>query len=495
MPLITAIELDGDTCAIARTMVRGRGVTVSAAEVLNPTSFPGTDAFVAALRKTRRTLRLPRRSRVVLWGLPDGASPKDPGAAAALAPLTAAGFKVERVVTPCNALGALARLKITRGEDATCWVAINTGSVAIVSVRPGQLIYARSFGWDSSVGSSGSQARLLQRYSLVSFLSPEVKRAMSAARAIGYPVRAVVTCGNLPDLRSMTMPLIEELDTEVETLDSFDGLDVNPPATERLMEIAAAIRLACAGVVARKTRPWDDSKRAAAHRTAALIRVAAVLAILAVLGGGYMAYEFWRTARTAPAPVTKTSQAAPPAGRGAPPITSPPPGRTPSPVPASRGPVVPAPAATPSGTPQTARVPDPKRQPAPAPPPARSAQPPPAQRAESPAVPAVSPPQNQPPPIVTAPPPTPLPASPSLQIEPRYSPAPRPRPEPLKDPLPRVTAILVSNDRRLATINGGVIVGVGDSIGRRVVVGIDERALILREPSGVRVRVGLGGRS
>jgi hypothetical protein len=58
-----------------------------------------------------------------------------------------------------------------------------------------------------------------------------------------------------------------------------------------------------------------------------------------------------------------------------------------------------------------------------------------------------------------------------------------------------VTAILVSNDRRLATINGGVIVGVGDAIGRRVVVGIDERALILREPSGFRVRVTLGGRS
>jgi hypothetical protein len=35
---------------------------------------------------------------------------------------------------------------------------------------------------------------------------------------------------------------------------------------------------------------------------------------------------------------------------------------------------------------------------------------------------------------------------------------------------------------------------VGDRIGRRVVVRIDERAVTLREPSGARVRVGLDRR-
>ena len=69
-----------------------------------------------------------------------------------------------------------------------------------------------------------------------------------------------------------------------------------------------------------------------------------------------------------------------------------------------------------------------------------------------------------------------------------------PLPAILRDPLPRVTAILVSNDRRLATVGRAQIVGVGDAVGRRVVVRIDERAVVLREPSGVYVRVGLGGR-
>jgi len=67
--------------------------------------------------------------------------------------------------------------------------------------------------------------------------------------------------------------------------------------------------------------------------------------------------------------------------------------------------------------------------------------------------------------------------------------------EPLKDPVPRVTAILLSADRRLASIGDeGQIIGVGDTIGRRVVVGIDDKTVLLREPSGVQIRVGLGGR-
>ena len=69
----------------------------------------------------------------------------------------------------------------------------------------------------------------------------------------------------------------------------------------------------------------------------------------------------------------------------------------------------------------------------------------------------------------------------------------RPLPPLLKDAMPRVTAILVANDRRFATINDGQIVAIGDVLGRRIVIGIDERSMLLREPSGVQIRVGLGG--
>jgi len=70
-----------------------------------------------------------------------------------------------------------------------------------------------------------------------------------------------------------------------------------------------------------------------------------------------------------------------------------------------------------------------------------------------------------------------------------------PMPELLTDPVPRVTAILVSADRRLATVGDeGQIIAVGDTVGRRVVIAIDDRTVLLREPSGVQIRVALGGR-
>jgi hypothetical protein len=64
----------------------------------------------------------------------------------------------------------------------------------------------------------------------------------------------------------------------------------------------------------------------------------------------------------------------------------------------------------------------------------------------------------------------------------------------LKDAVPKVTAILVSRDRHFATVDSGQIIGIGDLIGQRTVVGMDERSVLFQEPSGVQIRVGLGGR-
>jgi len=65
--------------------------------------------------------------------------------------------------------------------------------------------------------------------------------------------------------------------------------------------------------------------------------------------------------------------------------------------------------------------------------------------------------------------------------------------EPLLDPIPRVSTILVSANRRFALVDGRVI-GVGDRIGPRIVMAIDAKTVILKEPSGLQIRVGLGGR-
>ena len=73
----------------------------------------------------------------------------------------------------------------------------------------------------------------------------------------------------------------------------------------------------------------------------------------------------------------------------------------------------------------------------------------------------------------------------------------QPPPVPLlREPLPRIDTVLIDQDRRLALVDGGVV-KVGDAIGARVVVGIEQDAVVLREPSGrtVRVRVRSGAKS
>ena len=53
-------------------------------------------------------------------------------------------------------------------------------------------------------------------------------------------------------------------------------------------------------------------------------------------------------------------------------------------------------------------------------------------------------------------------------------------------------SILIARDRRVAVV-GGSIVGIGDSVGARVVVQIERTAVVLREPSGYELRVALRG--
>ena len=581
MRSITAVEIGADTCALASTSVRAQELYVTAAETLDPASFPGIEAFTMALQQTRKALKLPRRCRAVVWGLPDGATRRDPVVAPLIEPLTRAGFKVARVVTPCNALGALARLRTSRSGGAMCWLGINRNGVAIIVIRPGKLLYSHSFAWDSNVGASGSQARLLQRYSLVAFLAPEVRRAIAAAQQKDATIDGIVTCGNLPDLRSLTMPLIEELDIEVETLDSLEGLQMKPELADRLSEVAPAIRLACAGAFARETRTVDEAKRKRARRStaaASLLRIAALLAVLAAAGYWYYfrsvspksgvpqgsgaaaskstevppkpaSREAAQKASPPPAVVTKAQDkpiAPPPIVTTAPqqPVTPPPvvtraPERAATPPPVvTRGPEKPAtpppvvtrgpekPATPPPAVPKAPEKPPttppavtkPPEKPATAPvvtkapertttpPPVAAKQPdktvatPPKQPAPSPAPSASSAPATVPgvrgavnPPAAT----TDKPGAGSAVRVPagRASEPLGPMPELLKDPVPRVTAILVAADRRLATVGDeGQIIAVGDTIGRRVVVGIDDRTVLLREPSGVQIRVALGGR-
>jgi hypothetical protein len=55
-------------------------------------------------------------------------------------------------------------------------------------------------------------------------------------------------CGDMPEIRSLTAPLIERLNIEVETLDSLDGIDMDrlPEPADQFVDQASSMRTASA---------------------------------------------------------------------------------------------------------------------------------------------------------------------------------------------------------------------------------------------------------
>ena len=334
------------------------------------------------------------------------------------------------------------------------------------------------------------------------------------------------------------MPLIEELDLEVETLDSFEGLRVKPEAADRLSDQAPGIRLACAGAVARPSRARVEGRRAGLF-AGPVARIAALLLAAAALG---FAWHAWRqhashatgastpSSRTASTISSRTTSSAVPPSAAHPPtpaaaVASPPPapratpaaGASPRPTPLATGgiaspppsvapgvllpgrpPVTPPAAATtsaasqvhmpPAAPPRVASRPLAVPGAVPAPAPIQTAVPTAPTRPSLPDTSRAGTPRPSPAGPRPAPPAPPKtaglhrgPAGADILDAPHRTAAPR-----LKDPLPDVTGILVSYDRRLATV-AGHIVAVGDMLGRRRVVAIDDRTIVLREPSGVQI--------
>ncbi len=510
MASITGIELGIDSCVLVRTrQVRG-ATEVAAIHAVYAAEWPSQDeALAALLRRARREKRLPRRARVVAWHLPESASMSDPATRAALRPLAAAGFRVDAVLSPPRALALLAASRPRPGDTAAAWLALNRHGVAIAIVRGSELLFSREFDWSYKGTAGGTNAQLLERYSLVAHLAPELRRGIDMVRA-GYiaNVDSAITCGDLPDLRSLTMPLIEELDLEVETLDSTDGLVLTSNArAQRGTELAPALRLACAAAA-----------RAQTERRAVPRWLKGAAAAVVVLAGAAWIYSRWpampaatnppsqasgqtrpvrpravpkpattkpATEPTRPVPVNETAAASPGAAKDTPVTTPAKPQAPPAAVPSAASARAGAPAAPPRNaasapvsTPQP-KAAAPLRQTAEG---VASAQPPPAARKPAPAdQPAPAPRTAQPAPKLSAPP------ADTTRAE---APPPSARPKPLNAPVPSVSSILISSDRRLAVIDGRIM-GVGETVGPRVVARIEPSFVVLREPSGFELKVPL----
>jgi hypothetical protein len=390
----------------------------------------------------------------VAWEIPPSAAADHPAVRAATAPLIEAGFRILSAISPPEALARLARQRPREvGRRGAAWLSLNRHAVAIAIVDGGELVFSRVFDWNYHAAQTVRE-ELLQRYLLVAHLAPELRRGIDVVRLErGVNVDAIVTCGDLPDLRSLTMPLIEELDIEVETLDSLDGLDVMAPATTGAIgEKAPALRLACAAAGDSVLTGSQTSSR-----TAVIAAVATIVAATATWG----AWRMIREPDPAPAQVVRTERA----------ITPQPTVQSEAPQERPRSTQVNAPETT---TPRP--MPDPNV-------PAAT------MGVQTPAL-------SQ---STETRPPAARPGRPSarqttsrltggIELAPARSAANQRRAAALTAPLPIVNSILVSPDRRVAVVDGA-IVREGEPVGPRVLQRIERDGIVLREPSGHEVRV------
>ena len=372
---MTGIELTADSCVLVDVRREGGLPRLEAIHVVEPSQWPPQ-----GLARVRRRKHFTPQAHVVAWT----------SAEEARRLLRHAGFAIDAILTPEQALGILAVERAT-GRAASAWMALMRQGAAIAIVRGRDILYSRRIQWRYKTATRLNE-QLLQRYSLVAHLAPELSHGMDVVRRQhGVEVDTVVTCGDLPDLRSLTMPLIEELDLEVEILDSLDGLDVTAAAlADKAADYAPALRLASAVTL---LPPVDAPRRGWWERGAATFALVGVLA--------WLGFSNW-------------------------------------------------PAASHSAVEQPIRLPSPT-----------------ATAGSSAAEPRIVP------------------------LIPRSSPVQAREAGPaVSEPLPAVNSILYGSSRRLAILNGN-IVAEGESVGGRRVLRIERDAVVLREPAGREVRVGV----
>jgi hypothetical protein len=306
MARATGIELCPDSCLLAGIRpLRGGDAEVFALRRLEGLSAPTQDQLIVqSLQTIRQTDRLPPRAFVVAWKF-DRSSADQSDSPRVLTSVQASGFQVASVLAPSE---ALLRLAIARQRTsptiAVAWLALNQCGAAIAIVRGTDLLFERTIRWIYKPDLKTGKAQALQRYLLVAHLATELGHGIDVVRAEhGLPVDLAVACGDLPELRSLTMPLIEELDIEVETLDSMDGLRLARGATvDEFAESSPALRLAIAATL----RSVEESRRDSI--VPALLRAAAVITLVAI---AWVGYSYWHRSRSSEGSQIAAQESAP----------------------------------------------------------------------------------------------------------------------------------------------------------------------------------------
>ncbi|MCC7416339.1 MAG: hypothetical protein IT176_04295 [Acidobacteria bacterium] len=386
--------------------------------------------------------------------------------AEALRPLTLAGIRVRSVVAPGAALASVARLRRGRGAlpGIEAYVSLEEQATCMALVRGHVLVGARELP-RGYVHENEPFGERVPRAKVAARLAADLRELFSTAGLEPASVGVVCLCGTLPELRSMSMLMMEQLEVEIEPLDSMSGVDAGEEseASRDFRERGIELRLAWAAAAdwrAPLNLLRERQRRIAAARFAA----AAVAA-----GVGFGMAIGW-TARQSPwlRPESigrASADRAPAQRRGG---TAPMAGATIAPAAAARGTTTigPAPALErPPGT--SGSGPEPQ--------PTAAAAPPLIRRERSVAAPPAPAPGDRP--VVRTI------AAPPARAAARTNP-------PSAMPAATLGSILFSPDRKLAMIDGQ-IVEAGDDIGGQTVVEIGQTTVTMRDGDGRLRRLSL----
>ena len=167
-----------------------------------------------------------------------------------LKPLVDAGFEIHTLLTPALSHAAIIRQRRINSPDAVAAVVSFNSHVTAITVLRGQIVlFTRElpWGWEpdrpGAAGVPGDTSTVAER------LAAELKRSfVFVKQQRQVDVGQVLVCGDMPALRDLTGPLMQELNVEVEILDSLEGLDgANLPApAEEFQAAIARLRPACA---------------------------------------------------------------------------------------------------------------------------------------------------------------------------------------------------------------------------------------------------------
>lgn len=178
------------------------------------------------VRAFRRTAKLPLDVSAILWPQADDQGvapiesrdwahvtvPKARVLRERVAPLVRAGGRVSGVWLPHE---CFARLATSRGLATACVIVAHPGITCVGFVLEGAVRARYLSSAPPRETYESESARLLARYQHIASLAPHVRELGGATSGV-----RVLVSGHLPDLRAAMVPLVEELDHEIDVLDA-----------------------------------------------------------------------------------------------------------------------------------------------------------------------------------------------------------------------------------------------------------------------------------